>query len=149
MEETPRLITQQSMLEAAKHSVRILLVEDNPVNQKLAVAMLKRMGHRVTLANNGAEACVIFDRDPFDLVLMDVQMPEMDGFEATRRLRQRERETGIRVPIVAMTAHAMSGDRERCLDAGMDDHITKPISRKVLEETVMRYSGAAADIPVG
>jgi CheY-like chemotaxis protein len=111
--------------------------------------MLKKMGHRVTLANNGAEACVTFDREPFDLVLMDVQMPEMDGFEATRRLRQRERETGIRVPIVAMTAHAMSGDRERCLDAGMDDHITKPISRKVLEETVMRYSGAAVDVPVG
>ena len=132
-----------------QRSLRILVAEDNPVNQKLAVAMLKRMGHRVTLANNGAEACGTFDSGPFDLVLMDVQMPEMDGFEATRRMRQRERETGTRVPIVAMTAHAMSGDRERCLDAGMDDHITKPISRKVLEETVLRYSGAAVGIPVG
>ena len=132
-----------------QRSLRILVAEDNPVNQKLAVAMLQRMGHRVTLAGNGAEACVTFDRDPFDLVLMDVQMPEVDGFEATRRIRQRERETGIHVPIVAMTAHAMSGDRERCLDAGMDDHITKPISRKVLEETLTRYSGAAVGVPVG
>jgi PAS domain S-box-containing protein len=134
---------------APLRSLRILVAEDNPVNQKLALAMLKRLGHRVTLANNGAEACATLDSGPFDLVLMDVQMPEMDGFEATRRMRQRERETGIRVPIVAMTAHAMSGDRERCLAAGMDDHITKPISRKVLEETVMRYSGAAVGIPVG
>ncbi len=70
-------------------------------------------------------------------------MPEMDGFEATRRLRRREREVGIHVPIVAMTAHAMSGDRERCLDAGMDDHVSKPISRKVLEETLAQYAGAA------
>jgi len=132
-----------------QRSLRILVAEDNPVNQKLAFAMLRKMGHRVTLASNGAEACVTFDRDLFDLVLMDVQMPEVDGFEATRRMRQRERETGIHVPIVAMTAHAMSGDRERCLDAGMDDHITKPISRKVLEETVTRYSDAAVGVPVG
>jgi len=110
--------------------------------------MLEKMGHRVTLANNGAEACATFDTAAFDLVFMDVQMPEMDGFEATRRLRQRERKAGTHVPIVAMTAHAMGGDRERCLDAGMDDHVTKPISRKVLEETVARIACAAAGVPV-
>ena len=129
-------------------SLRILVAEDNPVNKKLAATMLEKMGHRVTLASNGAEACVTFDNATFDLVFMDVQMPEMDGFEATRRMRQREQNAGTHVPIVAMTAHAMSGDRERCLDAGMDDHVTKPISRKVLEETVERYAGAAAGIPV-
>ncbi len=132
----------------ARRSVRILVVEDNPVNQKLAVAMLERMGHRVTLAANGAEACATFDRGAFDLVFMDVQMPEMDGFEATRRIRRREQNTGAHIPIVAMTAHAMIGDRERCMDAGMDDHVTKPISRKVLEETVARYARSAADLPV-
>jgi PAS domain S-box-containing protein len=133
---------------APQRSLRILVAEDNPVNQKLAATMLEKMGHRVTLANNGAEACATFDTAAFDLVFMDVQMPEMDGFEATRRLRQRERKAGTHVPIVAMTAHAMGGDRERCLDAGMDDHVTKPISRKVLEETVARIACAAAGVPV-
>jgi CheY-like chemotaxis protein len=104
------------------------------------------MGHRVTLAGNGEEACALFAKGGFDLVFMDVQMPEMDGLEATRRLRRQEGETGMHVPIVAMTAHAMSGDRERCLEAGMDDHITKPISRKVLEETLARCAGAGAGV---
>ena len=130
----------------AQRALSILLAEDNPVNQKLAATMLGKMGHRVTLAGNGEEACALFAKGGFDLVFMDVQMPEMDGLEATRRLRRQEGERGMHVPIVAMTAHAMSGDRERCLEAGMDDHITKPISRKVLEETLARCAGAGAGV---
>jgi CheY-like chemotaxis protein len=105
----------------------ILVAEDNPVSQRLVTALLKERGHSVTLAGNG---CVVLDhlehRD-FDLILMDIQMPEMDGLQATAEIRSREGQSGKHVPIVAMTAHAMAGDRERCLDAGMDGYIAKPI----------------------
>jgi signal transduction histidine kinase/CheY-like chemotaxis protein len=120
--------------------MEILLAEDNAVNQKLAIATLERMGHRVVLATNGQAALKRFDEVRCDLILMDVQMPEMDGYEATRRIREQERDRGTRVPIIAMTAHAMSGDRERCLAAGMDDYIPKPVSRKVLEATLAKYA---------
>ncbi len=112
--------------------LRILLAEDNEVNQRLAVHLLQRHGHTVSVAGNGQEALDLLDREPFDVVLMDVQMPEMDGFEATARIRAREQTTGTRLPIIALTAHAMKGDRERCLAAGMDAYVSKPIDEEEL-----------------
>jgi CheY-like chemotaxis protein len=108
------------------------LAEDSVVNQKLAVALLQDRGHWVTLARNGSEAVAISASAPFDLILMDVQMPELDGFEATTAIRERERGTGQRIPIVAMTAYALKGDRERCLTAGMDGYVAKPIRAQEL-----------------
>ena len=111
---------------AARHPLRILLAEDNVVNQKLALRLLSQMGYRADLASNGIEAIECIERQTYDVVLMDVQMPEMDGLEASRRItaRWKARE---RPRIVAMTANAMQGDREECLAAGMDDYLTKPI----------------------
>jgi signal transduction histidine kinase/DNA-binding response OmpR family regulator len=129
--------------------MRILLAEDNTVNQKLATAMLTRLGHHVTLAVNGAEAVVEWRDSEFDLIFMDVQMPGLDGFEATRRIRLGERTKGGHTPIVAMTAHAMIGDRERCIEAGMDDYVSKPVSRKILEEAVARHRSAPRQVRVG
>ncbi len=106
---------------------KILLVEDGLVNQRVAVGLLTRQGHQVTLAVNGQEAIEAWEREPFDLVLMDLQMPVMDGFAATARIRELEHNTGRRTPIIAMTAAAMKGDRERCLQAGMDGHLAKPV----------------------
>jgi two-component system, sensor histidine kinase and response regulator len=108
-------------------SRRILVAEDNPVNQVVAVHLLERRGHRVTLAANGREAVAAVERESFDLVLMDVQMPEMDGFEATGLIRRAETGTGRHLPIFAMTARAMKGDEERCRLAGMDGYLPKPI----------------------
>jgi signal transduction histidine kinase/DNA-binding response OmpR family regulator len=116
-----------TMSGAAPKPLRILLAEDNAVNQKVACALLERRGHSVTLAKDGKEAVAAFQRRPFDLILMDIQMPEMDGFEATRAIRQSEQGRGPRIPIIALTAHAMKGDAERCLEAGMDGHLAKPI----------------------
>ena len=110
----------------------VLLAEDSAVNQKLAVLVLERSGHRVTVANNGREAVAAVKSRDFDLVLMDVQMPEMDGLEATAAIRVMEQSTGTHVPIVAMTAHAMKGDREQCLANGMDGYVSKPVRREVL-----------------
>ena len=127
------VITRHTIQEARRR-LDILLAEDNIVNQKLAVKMLEKRGHRVVVASNGREAIEELERKTFDLVLMDVQMPEMDGFEATKKIRVHELELATRnpqlatrTPIVAMTAHAMKGDRERCLEAGMDEYISKPI----------------------
>jgi CheY-like chemotaxis protein len=106
---------------------KILLAEDNPVNQVVALRLLEKRGHRVTLAANGREAVAAVGREGFDLVLMDVQMPEMDGFEATAAIRQAEAAAGRHIPIFAMTAHAMKGDAERCRAAGMDGYLPKPI----------------------
>lgn len=116
--------------------LRVLLVEDSRFNQKLAVALLEKRGHQVTVAHNGREAVELFFRQPFDRVLMDVQMPEMDGLEATQSIRQSEARSGWHVPIIAMTAQAMSGDRERCLAAGMDEYLTKPIRADHLYEVL-------------
>ena len=117
--------------------MRILLAEDNVVNQRVALRILEKAGHRVAVASNGIEALQAFDQHTFDAVLMDLQMPEMGGFEATAKIRERER--GVRIPIIAMTAHAMTGDRERCLEAGMDDYIAKPIRASALLELVAKY----------
>jgi CheY-like chemotaxis protein len=103
------------------------LAEDNPINQKLAVRLLEKWGHTVQIANNGKQAVIAVKHNSFDIVLMDLQMPEMDGIEATQAIRLNEKPTGDHIPIIAMTACAMKGDRERCLEKGMDGYITKPI----------------------
>jgi CheY-like chemotaxis protein len=122
-------------ISASPLSRRILLAEDNLVNQRVAMTMLGKMGHRITLATNGVEALEQWRQGDFDLILMDVQMPEMTGLEAAIQIR-REEAIGAHVPIVAMTASAMSEERDRCLAAGMDDFISKPVSYKVIEEMI-------------
>jgi len=116
--------------------LRILLAEDSEVNQKLAVGLLTTHGHSVVVANHGREALEALAKEKFDVVLMDVQMPVMDGFEATHAIREREREEGGHVPIVAITAHALKGDSERCLEAGMDAYVSKPIRAQLLFDTI-------------
>ena len=125
--------------------LRILLAEDNIVNQKVAQRLIEKMGHTVVVVENGRRAVEAATQGRFDLILMDVQMPEMDGFEATAQIRKAEREmpcpagqAAPHVPIVAMTAHAMSGDRDQCLGAGMDDYISKPISIQAVTQTIER-----------
>jgi len=121
---------------AARHPLRILLAEDNVVNQKLALRLLQQMGYRADLASNGIEAVESVERQAYDVVLMDVQMPELDGLDATRRIRTLgPAHEGVR--IVAMTANAMQGDREMCMDAGMDDYLTKPIRVDRLVEALL------------
>jgi CheY-like chemotaxis protein len=120
----------------ARHPLRLLLAEDNPVNQKLALRLLERMGYDATIVSNGLEAIAAYEGTPFDVILMDVQMPELDGLEATRRIRARwPGEAGPR--IVAMTANAMEGDREACIEAGMDDYIAKPIRPEALGKALL------------
>jgi signal transduction histidine kinase/CheY-like chemotaxis protein len=121
----------------------ILLAEDNVVNQRVAVGLLSRRGHRVTVAGNGLEALAALDRQPFDLVLMDVQMPEMGGFEATAEIRRREQTRGGHLRVIALTAHAMNGDRERCAANGMDGYLSKPIAAKQLFDVVEREAERA------
>jgi two-component system sensor histidine kinase/response regulator len=123
-------------ISASPRSLRILLAEDNLVNQKVAMTMLGKMGHRITLATNGREALEHWRQNDFDLILMDVQMPEMTGLQATMQIRLEEDALGQHLPIIAMTASAMTEDRERCLAAGMDDFISKPISSKALEQLI-------------
>jgi CheY-like chemotaxis protein len=118
---------------AGGRRLHVLLAEDNPINQQVAKRILEQQGHTVTVACDGRAAADLAAQHAFDVVLMDVQMPEMDGFEATAAIRARERTTGAHVPIVALTAHAMRGDRERCLDAGMDAYLSKPVRRLELQ----------------
>jgi PAS domain S-box-containing protein len=127
---------------AGPRPLRILLAEDNLVNQRLAVRLLEKQGHAVVVADNGKEALAALEREPFDLVLMDVQMPEMGGLEATAVIRRQEQGTGKHLPVVAMTAHAMKGDRERCLAAGMDGYVSKPVQAQELFDTVARLGAA-------
>jgi two-component system, sensor histidine kinase and response regulator len=129
-QKTP-LITRHSLRES-QQNLRVLVVEDNPVNQHLAVRLIEKQGHSADAVPSGLAALAALEKEPFDLVLMDVQMPEMDGFETSRAIRRREEQTGAHVPIIAMTAHAMQGDRERCLAAGMDAYVSKPVSVKEL-----------------
>jgi two-component system, sensor histidine kinase and response regulator len=135
------LVTRYTLPDGAAPQavLRILLAEDNLVNQRLAMRLLEKRGHQVTLAGNGEEALAAAEKGVFDLVLMDLQMPEMDGFEATAALREREKETGIHLPVIALTAHALKGDRERCLDAGMDGYLTKPIRAQELDTILESY----------
>jgi len=130
----------------ALSAMRILLVEDNLVNQRVAMAVLKKLGLTPDLASNGLEACAAAASQTYDLILMDCQMPEMDGFQATRLIR--ERAAGSRrVPILAMTANAMHGDRERCLEAGMDDYLAKPIAILDLKDALLRWLPPAVPLP--
>jgi two-component system sensor histidine kinase/response regulator len=145
--ERPSLVTRHSLREGRK-GLRILLAEDNLVNQKLAFRLLEKRGYAVDIAGNGREALAKLASESFDLVLMDVQMPEMDGFEATAAIRQSEKASGRRLPIVAMTAHAMTGYRERCLAAGMDGYITKPIQAQEMFEVIDNLASLESALPV-
>jgi CheY-like chemotaxis protein len=128
----PDLVTQHSLREA-RSSLKVLLAEDNPVNVKLATRLLQKRGHKVVVAGNGREALELLDSaGPFDAVLMDVQMPVLDGLEATAAIRAREAEYGGHLRILGVTAHAMEGDRQRCLEAGMDGYLSKPFVAKDL-----------------
>jgi PAS domain S-box-containing protein len=124
--------------EEASPGYRILVAEDNIVNQKVVCYMLEKQGHQVTSAHNGEEVLEAMEKDIFDLILMDVQMPKIDGFEATAAIREKENKTGLHVPIIALTAHAMKGDKEKCLEAGMDDYISKPIKPEDLLGAIER-----------
>jgi CheY-like chemotaxis protein len=120
----------------------ILLAEDNIVNQKIIRTLLERAGHSVEVAPNGRVALAAHQRQEFDLVLMDIQMPEMDGFEAVARIREAERTSGRHTPVIALTAHAMAEDRDRCIAAGMDDYVSKPVQKQQLFEAIQRQAHA-------
>jgi two-component system sensor histidine kinase/response regulator len=141
----PGLVTRYSIRKGAG-GMRILLAEDNAVNRLVATRTLEKLGHNVLIAVNGREAVEMAQREAFDLALMDVQMPEMDGFEATRAIREWEKKTGQHLPIIAMTAHAMKGDRERCLEAGMDEYLTKPVLSADLRAVLKKYESAPANV---
>jgi CheY-like chemotaxis protein len=138
-------------LEPAHHAVdpveplSILLAEDNPVGRQLVTSLLKSRGHRVLAVSDGFQVLSAMEKQPFDLILMDIQMPGMDGLEATAEIRARERKLGGRTPIIALTAHAMQGDDERCLEAGMDGYVAKPIRTK---ELLAAISKLARCVPV-
>ncbi len=160
------LITRHSLREIevtqplkGTKPLKILVAEDNVVNQRLVVLMLEKQGHSVVVASDGRETVAAFEKERFDLVLMDVQMPEMDGLEATRRIRsaefgvRNEQNLGLtafrtphsefRIPIIAVTAHAMKGDRDRCLEAGMDDYVSKPIKARELFQAIEKQISAS------
>ncbi len=132
------IITRHSLKEESQGKIRLLLAEDNIINQKVALGILGKIGYRADVAVNGQEVLAALEKAPYDLILMDVQMPEMDGFEATAAIRQKEKEMGRHIPIIAMTAHAMKGDRELCLEKGMDDYVSKPIQAKDLSSAINR-----------
>ena len=136
--DRPEVVTRHSLRES-RRKLRILLAEDNKINQLIASRVLGNRGHTVVVVGNGREALAALDEPgqrQFDLILMDVQMPEMDGFEATEIIRARDRSAGTHLPIIAMTAHAMKGDEERCLAAGMDGYVSKPIQVEQLVATI-------------
>jgi len=138
---TAHLVTQHFLSEQKRQGTRILLAEDNPVNQKLAVVLLRKAGFSVDVVDNGLQAVEKVKEGNYNAVLMDVQMPVLDGLEATMRIRK-EAKPGQHIPIIAMTAHALKGDRERCLDAGMDDYISKPLDPRVFLKVLDQWTVA-------
>ena len=142
--ELPSLVPSPAPLACPpSHALSVLLAEDNKVNQKVAVALLKKAGHRVQVVSNGREAVLESGRGDFDVVLMDVQMPELDGIQATQMIRSREQVSGVHLPIIALTAHVMNGDRERCIEAGMDDYLSKPLNAAELNDKLSASNLAA------
>jgi len=138
----------EEVIGKADATLQVLLVEDGYVNQRVAVGLLERMGHHVQVAENGQVAVKLWRENGFDVILMDWQMPVMDGKEATRAIRAEEQATGGHTPIFAMTAAAMKGDREQCLEAGMDDYISKPIDPSALAQMLSQVSPAATPLPM-
>ena len=151
----PTTLITKHVLRESSQRLEILLAEDNPINQKLAVRLLEKMGHRVSVVGDGLEVLVALGVEDFDLILMDVQMPDLDGLETTRRIREQERKHGGHMPIIALTANALDGDRDKCLEAGMDGYVSKPIKIDVLHgeiELVLKKikkqdQGHAAELP--
>ena len=143
------LVTRYSLQDARDPMtvLRILVAEDNAVNQRLVIRMLEKRGHRAVLAVDGRQAIEALNQESFDLVLMDVQMPEMDGLEATAIIREKEKKSGKHQPIIALTAYAMTGDRERCLSAGMDAYLTKPIRPQELDQMLESYVNRRIPVP--
>jgi len=130
-----QLVTRHMLSETQK-TLDVLLAEDNPINQKLASRLIEKRGHHVVVASNGFEVLAALEKRSFDVIIMDVSMPEMDGVEAATAIREKEKITGAHIPIVAVTAHAMTGDRERFLAAGMDGYVSKPIEAKQLFDVI-------------
>jgi signal transduction histidine kinase/CheY-like chemotaxis protein len=146
--EPPGSPGPRPQVRPCSRSLHILLAEDNAVNEKVACAVLKKCGHTVEVARDGRQVVLMKAAGSFDAILMDVQMPEMDGFEATAEIREMEKGTGVRIPVIAMTAHAMAGYQERCFRAGMDGYVTKPIRRDVLLQALAKIEGRAAPAAV-
>jgi len=146
--QTVRVEVSPGRQHAGVTGLSILLAEDNPINQNVAIHMLQNMGHQVTVVDNGLEAVEFTDKQSFDMVLMDVQMPGMDGYEATSKIRMRERHTGRHMPIIAITAHAMKGVQEDCLAAGMDGYITKPMRAKDLYHAIASVTALVSPLKV-
>lgn len=144
-QEKPKMITRHTLSELACQKCRILLVEDNPINQKVAVKLLSKAGFSVDTAENGKEALRVLREGNYQLVLMDVQMPEMDGYETTRQIRLME-EPLNKIPIIAMTAHALKGDRDKCIEAGMNDYLSKPIKPDDLYEVLGKWLAKSDDV---
>ena len=138
-ESVSSIVTRHTIAETEKRKLRILIAEDNIVNQKVAKQILDRLGYRADTVANGQEVLSALEKIPYDLILMDVQMPEMDGPETTAVIREKEKETGRHIPIIALTAHAMNGDREKYLGMRMDDYLSKPINPGALEEALIRW----------
>lgn len=132
-------LISHSQVFLSTYEIHLLIVEDNVVNQRVATRMVEKLGCRVDVAANGQEAVEATAREGYDLILMDCQMPVMDGYEATRSIRLREGETGRHIPIIALTANAMPGDREKCLDAGMDDYLSKPVDHNRLVTVLQKW----------
>jgi CheY-like chemotaxis protein len=141
--DAPAHVRLEQQLRAAEQTpltgLRVLVAEDNFVNQKVIRRTLEKWGVEVQIANNGREVLEWLSREPFHLVLMDCQMPEMDGYEATRRIRAYEQPRGLHMPIIALTANALEGDREKCLECGMDDYLTKPVNPDLLWEKLVQW----------
>lgn len=133
------------VIPKAIKKLKVLLVEDDQINQMVTLNLVQKQGHQILLANNGLEAVDLFEKEYFDIILMDIQMPEMDGIEATKKIRDMEKDSGVKVPIIAITAHALPGDRERFIEAGMDDYLSKPLDVSKFYDVINKYTRYYAD----